>query len=204
MGGGRWGGDTRDRWCQKSLTWASWIWPAHRGKSSLTSYMSSRISSHQARHRIDTGDHPAIKASTKIGTMHKQGTASQQVDNMGQQGVVQPSTSPWAAPIVLVRKKDGTTRFCGLSKVERRDQEGRLAPAACRWHSGCFVSYRSVHNPGSLVSGYWLVEVDAADVWRQRSWPAVAWSDPGNSLRSLKAPVACGIRPCRVVVANIW
>ena len=40
-------------------------------------------------------------------------------------GVVQPSNSPWASPIVLVRKKDGTLRFCvdyrGLNSVTKKD-----------------------------------------------------------------------------------
>ena len=40
---------------------------------------------------------------------------SQQVEaevDMLQRGVIEPSSSPWASPIVLVRKKDGTTCFC--------------------------------------------------------------------------------------------
>jgi len=31
---------------------------------------------------------------------------------MLQAGVVRPSTSPWASPIVLVTKKDGSVQFC--------------------------------------------------------------------------------------------
>ena len=40
--------------------------------------------------------------------------------------VIQPSTSPWASPIVLVKKRDGTLRFCvdycGLNSVTKSDQ----------------------------------------------------------------------------------
>lgn len=44
--------------------------------------------------------------------MHQQETMRKHVKGMLQHRVVQPSTSPWASPIVLAKKKNGTTRFC--------------------------------------------------------------------------------------------
>jgi hypothetical protein len=48
-----------------------------------------------------------------------------QTTNILQKGVIKHSTSPWAAPVVLAKKKDGTWRFCidyrGLNSTTIRD-----------------------------------------------------------------------------------
>ena len=36
----------------------------------------------------------------------------EELDKMLEAGVIPPSVSPWAAPIVLMPQKDGSVRFC--------------------------------------------------------------------------------------------
>jgi hypothetical protein len=43
---------------------------------------------------------------------HLTNKVEKKIDDMLEKGVIQPSSSPWSSPIVLVRKKDGTHRFC--------------------------------------------------------------------------------------------
>jgi hypothetical protein len=35
-----------------------------------------------------------------------------QIDELSEKGYIRPSTSPWAAPVLFVQKKDGTKRMC--------------------------------------------------------------------------------------------
>lgn len=41
-----------------------------------------------------------------------QAITDEEVNEMLQQGVIEPSHSPWSLPIVMVKKKDGKRRFC--------------------------------------------------------------------------------------------
>ena len=63
-------------------------------------------------HSIDTGDHKPIKISPRRLPLAKMTEAEKCVQQMEEHGIIKPSTSPWSAPIVLVKKKDNSTRFC--------------------------------------------------------------------------------------------
>ena len=61
---------------------------------------------------IETGDvTPRKQAARRLPFAVRQ-EVTRQLQNMQEQKVIQPSTSPWASPIVLVYKKDGSLRFC--------------------------------------------------------------------------------------------
>ena len=77
------------------------------------------------RHTIDTGDSPPIKQQPYWTPMIYCERMAKMIEDMQAQGVVQPSSSPWASPVVLVPKNDVTARFCidyrRLNTISRKD-----------------------------------------------------------------------------------
>jgi hypothetical protein len=63
-------------------------------------------------HDIDTGDCPPIRQPARRPPITQQPVVEQHVKDMLEAGVIEPVQSPWAAPVVLVQKKDGSVRFC--------------------------------------------------------------------------------------------
>ncbi|CAM5127688.1 unnamed protein product, partial [Eretmochelys imbricata] len=63
-------------------------------------------------HRVQTGSHPPIRCSPFQVTGKTAQDLEKEVRDMLALGVIQPSASPWASPVVLVPKKDGSIQFC--------------------------------------------------------------------------------------------
>ena len=61
---------------------------------------------------INTGDHLPIKQQSRRTPFCRKEKISQLVSDMLETKVIQPLSSSWANPIVLVPKKDGTQCFC--------------------------------------------------------------------------------------------
>ena len=74
---------------------------------------------------IDTGDAYPKKQPVRRIPFAVREEVNRHLRQMMDQGVIQPSVSPWASPIVLVKKKDGTLRFCvnyrSLNSVTKSD-----------------------------------------------------------------------------------
>ena len=64
------------------------------------------------RHMINTGDHMPIKQQPYHTPVVRRQALAKMIGDMQEQGVVRPSSSPWASPVILVHKKDGSLHFC--------------------------------------------------------------------------------------------
>ena len=108
-------------------------------------------------HSINTGDHQPIKQLPRRVPHSLRAKVSQHVQEMLEQGVVTPSHSPRASPIVLVAKKDGSTRFCvdyrKLNAITKIDVHP-LPRIDDSLHQLAVSSYFSTLD---LTSGYWQV-----------------------------------------------
>ena len=63
-------------------------------------------------HKINTGDSKPVRQLPRRLPMSQVDEARKAIETMVKDGIIEQSSSPWMAPIVLVKKKDGTTRFC--------------------------------------------------------------------------------------------
>ena len=115
------------------------------------------------QHKIDTGNSPPIRQAVRRLSPHRREEVKQLLSEMLARGVIEPSSSPWASPVVLVRKKDGSTRFCvdyrKLNQVTRKDAYPlpRIDMTLDALHGSQWFSTLD------LVSGYWQVELEEAD-----------------------------------------
>ncbi len=112
------------------------------------------------QHHIDTGQHSPIKQPPYRTPMSQRQRIATMVEAMQQQSVVQPSVSPWASPVVLVPKKDGSLRFCvdyrKLNSVTKKDVYPLPRIDDILDALGGMKYFSSL----DLASGYWQVALD--------------------------------------------
>ena len=64
------------------------------------------------QHKINTQEAAPIKQPPRRLPGSCREEVRELLDKMLEQHVIDPAHGPWTSPIVLVRKKDGSTRFC--------------------------------------------------------------------------------------------
>lgn len=116
-----------------------------------------------AHHHINTGDHPPIRMPLRRAPYHQKPVIEEELDKMLKDGIIEPAGGPWASPIVLVKKKDGSIRFCvdyrKLNDLTRKD----AYPIPRIDETLDTLSGARFFSTLDLVSGYWQVPVAEED-----------------------------------------
>ena len=115
-------------------------------------------------HSIDTSDAKPVRLQMRRTPLGFQGEEEKHLRQMLDMGVIRESTSEWAAAPVLVRKRDGSVRYCidyrDLNNVTVKDAFPLPKIQECLDTLGnnAFLSTLD------LQSGYWQLLVDPKDV----------------------------------------
>ena len=109
--------------------------------------------------QIDTGDAAPRKQPARRIPFAARQEVARQLRQMQEKGVIKPSISPWASPVVLVRKRDGSLRFCidyrDLNSVTKADTFPLPRIDDLLDQLGKSKYFSSF----DLASGYWQVRV---------------------------------------------
>ena len=115
-------------------------------------------------HSIDTpaGCTPVIMKSYRT-PLATTATVEKELEEMLRLKVIVPSISPWNAPVLLIRKKDGSIRFCidyrALNKITQKDPYPLPHIDELRDQ----ILGASVFSSLDLTKGYWQVPLNPGD-----------------------------------------
>ena len=119
---------------------------------------------HSTSHRIELvpGANPVQCQPYRAGTRARE-LESTEIQRMLKAGVIEPATSEWASPIVLVPKPDGSMRFCvdyrRLNAITTRDSYPLPRMDECIDSFGDATVFSTL----DCNAGYWQIPVDPVD-----------------------------------------
>ena len=112
------------------------------------------------KHHIELKDYTPIKDRYRRIPPHQYEEVRKHLKEMLDVGAIRHSNSPWASPVVLVRKKDGSLRFCiDLRKLNAQTVKDayslpHIEDTLDSLNGAC------IFTSLDLKSGYWQVELD--------------------------------------------
>ncbi|MCW4336190.1 MAG: reverse transcriptase family protein, partial [Candidatus Thiodiazotropha endolucinida] len=119
---------------------------------------------HLTAHPINTGSAEPVKQPPRRVPLAYAAAEKQAIEDLKAKGVIRPSVSPWASPIVLVRKKDGGVRPC----VDYRRVNQLVKPDGFPLPriQDCLdaVSGSKLFSTFDLTSGYFQIPLKEEDI----------------------------------------
>lgn len=112
------------------------------------------------RHSIVTTGNPIFSKPYRVSASENK-QIEEEVENLLNHGLITKSCSPWASPVILIKKKDGTNRFCvdyrKLNSVTVKDRY----PLPRIDEIFDSLGGNSIFTTLDLRSGYWQIPIDS-------------------------------------------
>ena len=119
---------------------------------------------HVATHRIDTGEALPIRSSPYKVPQKLEEEVNKEIGKMLQLGIIRPSMSPWASPVVIVPKPDGTIRFCVDYRKVNRVTKMDAYPIPSMERMIDKVASAKYNSTIDLTKGYWQIPLETSTI----------------------------------------
>ncbi|XP_062602901.1 uncharacterized protein LOC134264647 [Saccostrea cucullata] len=134
------------------------------------------------KHKIELTSKEPVRVKPYSIPFNTENVIREEVEKMLQMKVIEHSTSPYSAPVVIARKKDGTNRFCidfrKLNSVTVFDAEPMPNPDSIFSK----LTGKKFISKIDLSKGYWQVQME------EDSKPLTAFSTPAGLYQFRKMP----------------
>lgn len=153
-----------------------------REKEGFADNMSALQASSLEPYQIHTTSEKPVYAHPYRKSLKERTLMQIEVQKMLEAGIIRASTSPWSAPVILIEKPDGSSRFCTdyreLNKVTTTDAFPlpRMDDIFDR------LTGSKIFSTLDLKAGYWQIRLDAA------SQAKSAFSTPDGHYEYLRLP----------------
>ncbi|KAL8605939.1 hypothetical protein ACOMHN_024763 [Nucella lapillus] len=139
--------------------------------------------------RVDLTDDNPIRSKPYPVPFSQRETVKEEVEAMFKMGVIEPSVSPYASPIVLVKKRDGKIRFCVDYRKLNKAAVFDVEPMPSIDYIYAKMGEAQVLSKIDLTKGYWQIPIRPEDRPKRPS-KRLRESTNGESLHSDSAPLA--------------
>ena len=114
----------------------------------------------KVKHKIKLNDYTPFKERYRRVPPHLYEEVQKHLKEMVEIGAIRKSNSPWASAVVLVRKKDGSLRFCiDLRHLNNRTIKDAYSLPRIEETLDC-LNGAKIFTSLDLKSGYWQVEME--------------------------------------------
>lgn len=161
-------------------------------------------------HKVELSDQVPVRQKHYKTPHHLKDELNRQINELLENNIIQESTSPYAAPVILVKKKDGSYRLCtDFRKLNIKTLPDSFPiPNITELVDNLSGSY--IFSSLDLCSGFYQMKVDPKDTYKTAfatdsglyEWNRVPFGlkNSPNSFQRLMQIVLSGLKPHQIAV----